>query len=416
MKVLTIACALFLFGAMTASGQFLEIERRQEQFPTEPAHLIVPLPYDYPGIGSGIAFLASVSNAFDTTWDTYLTYVTGEVEGYLFIMDEIPLIQERLHLYIYLDDISKASRQNYKIRGMGTKKEDFDIVELDSLKEWEATLTLSMWDRLAEFFYTVRREKAYIKALRDNEGNLVSQFPEPIEDRHKHSAIGARLDYTDDYQDPRKGIRSDFRRVDIPSKSSVSSKTHIQDINILGFVPIGAISTLVFNHYRSDAVVDRAGESDPTAIAQEHGLGCDPAIEGDCLPTQEAYVDNIANERQRGGASKLGGPDRLRSYPEGRFGAAHMEFLGVEFRYNISTKVRPFDFFIWKDVQTGLQTAFFYETGTVAETPGALWDESRSSYGIGGRLITASGAVYRFDYATGDEGAETTLFIRYPWR
>jgi hypothetical protein len=31
------------------------------------------------------------------------------------------------------------------------------------------------------------------------------------------------------------------------------------------------------------------------------------------------------------------------------------------------------------------------------------------------RIVTGSGIVYRIDYATGDEGGETTMIINYPW-
>ncbi|MGB0708817.1 MAG: hypothetical protein ACPGTI_16615, partial [bacterium] len=65
--------------------------------------------------------------------------------------------------------------------------------------------------------------------------------------------------------------------------------------------------------------------------------------------------------------------------------------------------------------RTGFQLAFFYETGTVAEQREDLWTKSRNSTGLGARLVTGSGFIYRFDVATGSEGAETTLFVDYPW-
>ena len=77
--------------------------------------------------------------------------------------------------------------------------------------------------------------------------------------------------------------------------------------------------------------------------------------------------------------------------------------------------LNPFDYFIWKDTRTGVQFAFFYETGTVAEKRSDLWERSRESYGVGVRMVTGSGSVYRLDVATGDEGTETTVFFFYPW-
>ncbi|MCZ6749217.1 MAG: hypothetical protein O7D96_07980, partial [SAR324 cluster bacterium] len=104
-----------------------------------------------------------------------------------------------------------------------------------------------------------------------------------------------------------------------------------------------------------------------------------------------------------------------RSYPQDRFQGAHTAFYGAEFRWNLTDELTPFDYLFWKDVRTGIQLAFFGETGTVAESRGKLWDESRESYGMGLRLITGSGSVYRADYATGDEGGELTVFFFYPW-
>jgi len=68
-----------------------------------------------------------------------------------------------------------------------------------------------------------------------------------------------------------------------------------------------------------------------------------------------------------------------------------------------------------KDIRTNIQTAFFYEKGSVAEKTADLGKIERSSYGAGIRMITASGLVYRFDVADGDEDFEVTVIINYPW-
>ena len=44
-----------------------------------------------------------------------------------------------------------------------------------------------------------------------------------------------------------------------------------------------------------------------------------------------------------------------------------------------------------------------------------LWNEKRTSTGIGTRLVTGSGFVYRLDYATGKEGGSTIVIFDYPW-
>jgi outer membrane translocation and assembly module TamA len=59
--------------------------------------------------------------------------------------------------------------------------------------------------------------------------------------------------------------------------------------------------------------------------------------------------------------------------------------------------------------------AFFYEEGTVADKASDLWNEKRTSAGIGTRLVTGSGFVYRLDFATGTEGGSTIVIFDYPW-
>lgn len=93
-----------------------------------------------------------------------------------------------------------------------------------------------------------------------------------------------------------------------------------------------------------------------------------------------------------------------------------MAFIGTEYRWNFVREAKPFDYFIWKDITTGLQLAFFYEVGTVAETSSDLWKDYRNSYGVGGRLVAASGSVYRADVAFSEEGSQLSIFFFYPWK
>ncbi|MDH5712270.1 MAG: hypothetical protein OEZ15_11510, partial [Gammaproteobacteria bacterium] len=184
--------------------------------------------------------------------------------------------------------------------------------------------------------------------------------------------------------------------------------------NILAYFPLRKIDTLVLNYYQSDAHVRRQGDTDPANIRAEINANCAPA-DTVCLTTEQELVDNFISARKYGTAESLGGDLRLRSFPQGRYQGAHMAFLGVEYRWNFKQEAKPFDYFIWKDVRTGLQLAFFAEIGTVSETSSQLWDETRESYGAGFRLIAASGAVYRFDIASGSEGTEQIIIFEYPW-
>ena len=107
-----VSIALLLFGSLPIHGQAIP-DRRKEQFPTEPAHLFVPLPYSIPGIGSGLFLLGNLSNVFESTADALLIYIIGDVEGYIVSLQEVPLISETLLLEFPAGDISKVVIRNY---------------------------------------------------------------------------------------------------------------------------------------------------------------------------------------------------------------------------------------------------------------------------------------------------------------
>jgi hypothetical protein len=68
-----------------------------------------------------------------------------------------------------------------------------------------------------------------------------------------------------------------------------------------------------------------------------------------------------------------------------------------------------------KDVRTAVQVSLFYEAGSTADIRSELGDIWRDSYGLGLRVVTASGVVFRGDMAFGREGFEPEIFIGYPW-
>ncbi|KKL72852.1 hypothetical protein LCGC14_2080780, partial [marine sediment metagenome] len=137
--------------------------------------------------------------------------------------------------------------------------------------------------------------------------------------------------------------------------------------------------------------------------------------QADCVKFTEQFIDNVVAANRYGTASSLGGRVRLRSFAEDRFSGAHTAFAGTEFRWNITDETTPVDIWFVKDIRTGVQAAFFYEIGSVAESAGDVWQETRTSTGVGLRVVNASGLIYRLDVATGSEGEAVTLIINYPW-
>ena len=390
-------------------------ERRKDQFPETSAYLAAPLPYSYPGIGTGFFMLGNFSNLNETTTDFLVLYITGDAGGYILQMDEVPLIDERLFIKLYYQNIDRAAVNNYNKRGMaGTGADDFTILDISLAQEKTASFDLTFFDRRLNFFFTHTENEYEIQSVLDNNGNLISTLDEPFHGKEATQTLGISVDLTDDYLDPTKGFRFKLTYQDKPAQLAQDASYYVLDYNALFYIPMFKTDTLVLNYYQSDAHVREKGNTISTDIQQELGLNCGSS-DTECLQTEQELVDIIINQRTNGTASSLGGKERLRSYPQDRFQGGHSAFVGVEYRWNFKQEVAPFNYLFWKDVRTGLQLAFFAEMGTVSETSSDLWKETRYSYGSGLRLVAASGAVYRADLAYGDEGAEFVVFFYYPW-
>lgn len=390
-------------------------ERRKEQNPTQPAHLIVPLPYSKPGIGEGVILLGTLTNVAGTTADISGLFVGGDAEGTILNGAEIPLYSDVLFLDFYLQDIDKAAVKNYSIRGINnTGENDFKIMDISVAEESRFDLNLTFFERRLNFYYSYFKFEYQITAFRDIDRTLITTLGEPFVNSGDTNSFGVSIDLTDDYLDSRKGVRFDVTYQDHKANTLKEAEFYTLDYNLLGYIPMRNSDTLVLNYYQSDAHVTRKGVTDPASIRAELNSNC-ASTDTQCLTTEQELVDNFISARTNGTSTTLGGDLRLRSFPQMRYQGAHTAFIGAEYRWNISQEVKPFDYFIWKDVRTGLQVAFFAEIGTVAETSSKLWDETRYSVGTGLRLVAGSGAVYRADIATGDEGVELIVIFDYPW-
>lgn len=390
-------------------------ERRKDQNPTQPAHLFVPLPYSKPGIGEGVILMGTVSNVAETTTDITGILVTGDARGHIINGSEVPLFSDILFLDFFLQDINRAAVNNYSIRGINnTRENDYTILDVSLAKETNAELNLTFFERRLNLYYSYNKFEYQIDAIRDNNADIITTLSEPYNNSGNSDSFRVLFDLTDDYLDPRKGFRLDLAYQDHSADKISDPEFYTLDYNVLGYIPIGELDTLVLNYYQSDAHVQRIGDIDPASIRAELNSNCAPA-DTQCLTTEQQLVDNFIKARTYGTSTSLGGDLRMRSFPQSRYQGAHTAFIGAEYRLNMTQEVTPFDYFIWKDVRTGFQVAFFAEIGTVAETTTQLWDETRHSLGAGFRLIAASGAVYRADFATGDEGAEVIIIFDYPW-
>lgn len=388
-------------------------ERRKQQNPTVPAYFLIPLPYSKPGIGDGFLLMGNIANVAGSTADISILQITGDAGGTILHGKEIPLLSDWLSLEFNYQDITRANINRYSKRGMeGTNKEDFNILEIGFAKQLNTVLFLNFYNKRLNFYYSHSEGSYRIDAIKENNGAFIETLN--FEDSYKQDAFTMELDFTDDYLDPRNGFRFGVSYENHAADGSNDADFYTLNFNLLAYVPMGKANTLVFNYYQSGAHVNRKGNTDPAAIRAELNTNCAPT-DTDCLQAEQELVDNFINERTYGTASDLGGDERLRSYPGGRFKGAYSAFFGAEYRWNITQESTPFDYLIWKDVRTGIQAAFFAEAATVAETTSNLWDEIRYSVGVGIRLITGSGGVYRAEIASGNEGAEVIVIFNYPW-
>jgi hypothetical protein len=389
-------------------------ERRRTQFQAEPAYAVFPYPYSLPGIGSGIGLVGGSMNISGTYTDAYGILFGGEVKGAAIGVGDVHIVPRKLILETGISSVSAATIQSYSQRGMDTEKHDYTLLELKDVIYYGTRLTSTFFDRRFEIYGAFYQGSSQLKSIRDQNGNVILEAQNPPAARGHTTIVGTRFDLTDDYQDPRRGLRFDV------SQSSSPPRDHgpdyfVTDYNTTAYFPIGRWSTWVFNYLRSDAHVTRKGETDPAVVEQQQGLNCstitDPVQRQFCI---DAINSMVANNTY-GSATSLGGFNRLRSYPTGRFRGAHTEFYGTEIRWNLTDEATPFNLFIMKDVRTSWQLAVFYEIGSTADSQCEVGDIWRSSYGAGLRMVTASGIVFRADIAAGREGVEPNIFIGYPW-
>ena len=292
-------------------------ERRRDQFPKEYGYAIFPYPYRLPGIGSGLSLVAGALNIADTHTDAYGIVFGGDVKGGAAGVGDIHILPRRLILDIGYSSLSRAAFQSYSQRGMNTGKDDFSIAEMGDSEYFGGRLTATFFDRRFELYTAWFGSASTLKSIRDNQGNLIIEAQDPPHARGHTALIGTRFDLTDDYTDPRRGLRLDVTRTQSPPQGS-GPDYYVMDYSATGYVPMGRRNTLAINLLRSDAFVRQEGETDPAALQQQLGINCatipDPAQQQTC----NQVINTTVAANQFGTATTLGGFSRLRSYPQGR--------------------------------------------------------------------------------------------------
>ena len=403
----------FCFCFFTATAFSITFERRQDQFDKTPGLFVVPAPYAIPGIGNGLFVIGYLGNIAETSADVFGMGFVGDGQGFFASVDELFVIPEWSYLALTQGRMARFGQNVYSSRGMKSEKNDFNIYVGEDFTFYNYEVVFTHFERRIELAYGFNGGNGKFVEIKDYEGELVQKLGSPIEVDFAQKHVQLKIDLTDDYGDPRDGLNIRILRDRFPSVNQGAAFDSMT-FALTYYLPIPENNTWAFHYFRSDAHVRQEGNTDLESLKTTQGFyacGGYAACEAATLKSAQ----NRLNANKNGSSKSLGGADRLRSYPLSRYQAAHTLFYGTELRWNFSTENTKLDYWLLQDVQQALQAVFLWEQGSVAEEVGEIGETIRSSYGTGIRLVTKSGSVYKFEVASGDEGAEVILFFEYPW-
>ena len=403
----------FCFCFFTATAFSITFERRQDQFDKTPGLFVVPAPYAIPGIGNGLFVIGYLGNIAETSADVFGMGFVGDGQGFFASVDELFVIPEWSYLALTQGRMARFGQNVYSSRGMKSEKNDFNIYVGEDFTFYNYEGVFTHFERRIELAYGFNGGNGKFVEIKDYEGELVQKLGSPIEVDFAQKHVQLKIDLTDDYGDPRDGLNIRILRDRFPSVNQGAAFDSMT-FALTYYLPIPENNTWAFHYFRSDAHVRQEGNTDLESLKTTQGFYACGGYEA-CEAATLKSAQNRLNANKNGSSKSLGGADRLRSYPLSRYQAAHTLFYGTELRWNFSTENTKLDYWLLQDVQQALQAVFLWEQGSVAEEVGEIGETIRSSYGTGIRLVTKSGSVYKFEVASGDEGAEMILFFEYPW-
>ncbi|MDX2470047.1 MAG: hypothetical protein QNL04_05660 [SAR324 cluster bacterium] len=395
-------------------------DRRKDQFSTEEAWYAVPTPYSLPGLGSGFIFAGLYTNMGESHVDALVAVMTGALTAKSVGLMDVHLIDETLVLNYFYSEIETITVNGYNGRGLDTAADDYNIYQIGDGSGSGGQISLKLAEQRLQFYYVGFTSSSTLQSVKDKDSNVLFETDGAEATTAKSKTTGAILDLTDDWSDPRAGLRASFTRAGAEGLESDSTapEQYTEDVNVTMYIPIGKQSVWLFNYYTSDAVVTKEGLTDRTTLRSLMFGDVDCTTSADptaCESTIEQSLDDTVAANQYGTSSSLGGPGRLRAFPFARFRGAHTQFYGTEVRWNLTDEKTAFNFWLIKDVRTSIQLAAFHEQGSVAETKEDLSLAHKTSTGLGFRLVTGSGLVWRMDVAHGEDGNATQVIVSYPW-
>lgn len=381
---------------------------RRDEVTTYNSYYVYPLALSMPGIGRAGGIGVMGNNLLNTDTDIMALHMEGDFSLDIATVIDLPLYKKENYIlsissaYLRFQDGTIEAFE----RGRDSKKEDKYYFDTDEYNTKGAELSLQLFDRQLEFYGGYSSAFVNPNSIRDRDGNnLANKIGNINMDIYRY---GIYLDDTDNRRDPRIGYRVQLETMGVKHDEKKFSDGYQQDISLTAFIPIFDINNIfVVNYFHSGAKITREGKVNPADYL------CDPA---DTTCNQITY-DDVRQRREeevkKGNATSLGGTQRLRAYPQGRFYDKYSAFVGFEYRWYFKQHWKPFDKYLWRGVNTGMQLAFFQEYGQVSEkNDHTLYEDMKSSTGVGLRILFNT-MVVRLDIATGKEGEQVTFFYGY---
>ncbi len=421
----------------------LGIERRKKQVSDEISYFIYPLIYQVPGLGSGNGAGTTLINLVGEGSTLSLLKIKGEIEVDSIVASDIPLFTQHLTISAAYADGKKGGFAFYERGPKSSEEPEFTLKFKESWAR-AADLGINFFDRQLELYFggafafpEIDLERSDLADFEDWENMTPSEQEDSIADFIKNFLLyidlvnifvtrqGLRIDLTDDRIDPRDGYRFQYEKYGFEGDGL--KNFNVEDHSLTAYYPNESLSAvLVANIFFSKSNVKKplsifAGtdvEDTEKAVAEcieesrKEETDSSVSLETSCRGFIRG-VQKFNLEGNNSNATSLGGPNRLRSYPISRFYDRYSFFAGLEFRTYYLESSAPFDYFFEKGVFEGVQSALFYEIGQVSPTNNsALYSDFKYSTGVGLRLVFSS-VVIRADFATGEEGQETTVFVGY---
>ena len=217
-------------------------ERRKDPFPTDPGHVAVPLPFNLEGIGWGVGVLGGLTNVAGTCTDVSGAAFVGDITGGYLAVDQIHLLPRHLVLDLGLGYMSQASVVTYNQRGMNSDREDYSNVEFGDMLNGGLRLTATFLDRRLEGFVGAYGGKGRLAAIRDPDGKVIVEAKDAPTETASTWIAGARLDFTDDAMDPRRGLRCEGSIWRTPPADG-GADSYLTDFSVTAYVPLAKRST-----------------------------------------------------------------------------------------------------------------------------------------------------------------------------